>query len=456
MPTVGRLFYSGIDRFLRAVVGGLLLAFLAAPASAAIETAVLERAEALIQSGKADEAYLLLEPHEVGNAGDLVYDYLLATAALESGRPSRATFVYERILAVEPGYVGVRADMGRAYYALGDYARAKIEFETVLAVQNLPPDLRSTVEQYVRQAEARAKSIRTIASLYSELSWGYDTNIAGATSARSVVIPGLPPPNVLDLNSPDTRTKDHYLAVAVGGEITHQVSDAWAGFAGGDIRSRRYRNFDQVDNWSGTGRLGFNYAGGRWLLRGTLSGGQDTQNAERLRDSIGLAFDWRFALNNSSQLTLNIGQVRYTYVSAPNRANDNDTVGGSLGWLQAIGDGSTLLSLSYAGGVETVRTARSDGDRSFGGPRFLVQTSIDPTVGAFLTGGVTQSRFDAFNDLFLVTRDETLYDAALGVTFALKKGVALRPQLTYVRNKSNVVLFDTTRTDFSLNLRLDW
>ncbi|HEY5764065.1 MAG TPA: porin family protein [Rhodocyclaceae bacterium] len=456
MPVLGRYFVAGISRLLRTVASVVLLAGLSTAALAAIDTAILERAETLIQSGKADEAYLLLEPHELGNAGDLVFDYLFATAALESGRPSRATFIYERILAVEPGYVGVRADMGRAYYALGDYARAKIEFETVLAVQNLPPDLRSTVEQYVSQAEARAKSKRTIASVYTELAWGYDTNIAGATGARSIVITGLPPPNILDLNPPDTRTQDHYLAVALGGEITHQLSDVWAGFVGGDIRSRRYRNFDQIDNWSGDGRVGFNYAGGRWLLRGTLSGGQYTQNSDRLRDSIGLGFDWRYAVSNSSQITLNLGQTRYTYVSAANRANDNDTLSGSIGWLQAIGDGSTLLSLSFAGGTETVRTARSDGDRSFGGPRFLVQTSIDESVGAFVTGGATGSSYDTFNDSFLVTREETLYDAAAGVTFALKKGVALRPQLTYVRNKSNIVLFDSTRTDFSLNLRLDW
>jgi tetratricopeptide (TPR) repeat protein len=439
---------------LRWALVGLVLAVPATAVRAEIDVAVLERAEALIQQGKADEAYLLLEPHELGNAGDLVFDYLFATSALESGRPSRATFIYERILAVEPNYVGVRADMGRAYYALGDFARARIEFETVLAVQNLPPDLRSSVEQYVSAAEAKAQAKRTIGSLYMELTWGLDTNIAGATGARSVFVPGVP--GTLDLVPPDTETQDHYTALAVGGELTHQLSERWAAFVGGDFRGRRYREFEQVNNWSGDGRFGFNYAGGRWLLRGTASGGQYTQDSERLRDSVGLAFDWRYAVSNSGQLTLNVGQTRFTYVSAGNKANDNDTLSGSIGWLQAVGDGTTLVSLSYSGGTESVRTTRVDGDRSFGGPRFLVQTAIDEKVGAFLTGGATESSYDRFNDAFLVTREETLYDAAMGVTFALKKGVALRPQLTYVRNKSNIALFDSQRRDFSMNLRLDW
>ena len=457
MSALGRFLVAGIGRFLHAVGGAILLLSLSAPAIAAIDTAILERAEALIQSGKADEAYLLLEPHELGNAGDLVYDYLFATSALESGRPSRATFIYERILAVEPGYVGVRADMGRAYYALGDYARAKIEFETVLAVQNLPPDLRSTVEQYVSAAEARSQSKRTIASLYTELTWGYDTNVLGASAFRFVATPYPAPNDVIDLGDrPNFETADHYLAYVVGGELTHQLDERWAGFVGGDIRGRHYRTYEVADNWSGDGRVGFNYAGGRWLLRGTLSGGQYTTDSNRYRDSIGVAFDWRYALSNSSQVTLNLGQTRYTHVSAAARSNDNDTLSGSVGWLQAIGDGTTLVSLSYSGGAESVRNTRADGDRSFHGPRVLLQTSIDPTVGAFVTAGATFSVYDEQNAFFQVLRDETLYDAALGVTFSLKKGVALRPQLTYVRNESNIALYDSRRLDYSMNLRLDW
>lgn len=447
----------------RGVIGALTVCALAltaaSPARAEIDTAILERAEALIQQGKADEAYLMLEPHELGNAGDLVFDYLFATSALESGRPSRATFIYERILAVEPNYVGVRADMGRAYYLLGDYARAKIEFETVLAVQNLPPDLRTSVEQYVSAAEAKARAKRTISNLYAELSWGYDTNIAGATSAKSVAIPGQPPPNILDLAPPDTKTADHYSGLGLGGEVTHQLTDRWAAFVGGDFRGRKYRTYDQIDNWSGDGRVGFNYAGGRWLLRGTASGGQYTQNSDRLRDSMGLSLDWRFAVSNSSQLTVNLGQTRFTYVSAANKTNDNDTMSGTFGWLQAIGDGTTLVSLSYSGGAEDVRTTRSDGDRSFNGLRFLVQSSFadfSPNVGVFLTGGATYSTYSDFNSSFLVTRKEALYDLAAGVTFALQKGVALRPQITYVRNDSNIELFDSRRADMSLNLRFDW
>ena len=128
----------------------LAATLLASPlAFAQTEDATLIKADALIKEGKPADAFALLEPLEAKLAGNATYDYLLATAALNAGNPSRATFIYERILAINPEFIGVRADMGRAYYQMGDLARAKLEFESILALSNLPPDLRSAVETYL-------------------------------------------------------------------------------------------------------------------------------------------------------------------------------------------------------------------------------------------------------------------------------------------------------------------
>ena len=107
-----------------AALCALLLATM--PAAAQAPEPDIKKAEALIRDGKAAEAFALLEPYETKKAGDPVFDYLLATAALNSGQPSRAGFIYERILAVNPDYAGVRADMGRAYFAMGEIGRAHV------------------------------------------------------------------------------------------------------------------------------------------------------------------------------------------------------------------------------------------------------------------------------------------------------------------------------------------
>jgi hypothetical protein len=156
----------------------------------AADADIVNQAEALMRSGRYAEAFELLEPLEDKLAGDLRYDYLLARAALEMGDPSRATFVYERLLAVEPNFPGVRLEMGRAYYLLGDYARAKLEFETLLRFPNLPPDLRQQATIYAQAVEERLAGKRTVGVGYIEYGYGYDSNPQSITSVNR----SLPPP----------------------------------------------------------------------------------------------------------------------------------------------------------------------------------------------------------------------------------------------------------------------
>lgn len=437
----------------RALVSGLL-ALCATGAWAVVDQALLERAEALLKAGKAEEAYKLLEPREMEGAGDQVYDFLLASAALDSGRPSKATFVYERILAVAPAYVGVRADMGRAYFALGDFGRAKIEFETVLSFQNLPPDLRSTVEQYARAAEARAQAKRTVATGYLEAGYGRDTNVGSVTELNAIQLPSgglyLPAPPV------GLKSADNYATLALGGEINHQLTDQWGVYAGGDFRGRAYQTYSEPGNASLDARAGLSYSGGAWLIRGGLSAGQFWQNNERLRESVGASLDWRLALSSTSQISAGATVVRTTHIPLTQVSQDFQTHTLTLGWLTSLGDGSTVLSLNALGGTDNAIGGRDDGNKRFVGARVLLQKNFSPTVGAYVTLGATQSSYAATNPLYLISRDESLQDLTLGMSVGIAKGLTLRPQLSLVRNGSNAELYAYDKADMSVNVRYDY
>src|SRR5829696_2039676 len=75
------------------------------------DLAVLGQAEALVRSGQAEQAWQLLAPLEPQYAGRPDFDYLLGVAALESGRPNRATFVLERVITTNPGHLAARLEM---------------------------------------------------------------------------------------------------------------------------------------------------------------------------------------------------------------------------------------------------------------------------------------------------------------------------------------------------------
>src|SRR3954468_9324165 len=70
--------------------------------NAAAQNPDIEQARALLQDSKPSEAYALLEPQEFDLAGDVDFDTLLGIAALDSGKPDKATLAFERVLAVNP------------------------------------------------------------------------------------------------------------------------------------------------------------------------------------------------------------------------------------------------------------------------------------------------------------------------------------------------------------------
>ena len=445
-----RLAATPRARLTRALVSVGLLT-LAPLAWAEVSQSLLEKAETLIKAGKAEEAYQMLEPLEVEGAGDAVYDNLLANAALESKRPSKATFVYERILAVEPNYLGVRADMGRAYYALGDLGRAKIEFETVLAGQGIPNDLRGTVEQYVRAIEQSAQNRATLKSGYVELGFGRDTNIGSAYNALSLTFPSGATYN------PDKKG-DNYATLGLGGEVNHTLNNRWGVFAGADYRGRAYQTYcDNTCNWALDGRAGVSYVGGAWQLRTGLTAGSYNLNQASFRDTVGATVDWRLTMDNSNQLSLGASVTRASYLVAGQQDQNTQTNALSAGWLTPLGDGSAVLNLNASAGVENAIAGRSDGDRRFFGPRITYQKSFNAEWGAYASTGLTYSKYSGINTLYLLQRDEVMVDVAVGLTWALRKGLSVRPQLVFIKNNSaGAELYTYDKVDGSVSARLDF
>ena len=424
------------------------------PLSAGAQQALISQAQALVTAGKAGDAYLLLEASEEAYAGDAAFDYLLASTALNSGRPSKAIFVHERILAVDPSYIGVRADMGLAYYALGDHARAKIEFEAVLAIGNLPPDLRSQVEQYVQAIDARSQSSGSYRTAYVEFGFGRDSNVGSATEHRLLNLPAyglyqpLPPIGL--------RRGDNYSTLALGGEINHALNQRLGVYAGADYRIRDYRQYNDPNTWTLDGRAGLSYSGNDWLLRGGLLLGEYRYNAARLRQSSGANLDWRQAINASNQFTAGASVIKANYLTRSTQGQDVNIYSGNLGWLRAIGNGNTVLGLSGTLGYEESLRSRDDGDRRFWGPRLTVQSSFNQVLGAYLTTGATHSVYSGNNTSYQFARNETTYDLTMALNWSVAKGVALRPQVSYIKNVSNATLYSYDKTDLSLNLRFDY
>ena len=420
----------------------------------------LRDADELIKNGKPADAYILLEPLEFDRSGEVRFDYLLGIAALDSGKPDKATLAFERVLTMDPNFAGARLDMARAYYQLGDMPRAKAEFEVVLT-QNPPEAARATIQKYLDTIAAREAVKQTSFSAYVEGTVGHDSNVNNATSQTQMdvylsptsIIPNFPIP------AGSIKTADDYLGVAAGGEVNHSINPGLAVFAGADLRNRGNMSKTAYSSLNVDGRAGVILGSNADSFRLGVQGGQYTLAGARNRDSLGLNAEWRRAFNPADQLTVFGQAVQYRYVDAAMKIYDFDLQAIGAGWLHVLADGKSALfgSLNYGTEKDVAPGGRPDGAKRFSGLRIGGQTPVNERTELFASAGGQVGDYDKVSTLFsLVPRADRQYDLAVGANWHWDKLWTVRPQLTYSRTNSNIVLYSNDRTDVSATIRRDF
>ena len=171
----------------------------------------MTHARQLLNDGQPAAAYELLTQLEFEGSGNVEFDYLLGVAALDAGKPDRATLALERVLSVDPNFAGARIDIGRAYAALGNTIQAKEEFAAVLKL-NPPGATRQRVEKFVAEIENRSQSDKSRWTGFFAFTLGRDSNINGATDDKNQFIPLFNTSVVLDGNS--VEMPSNYMGVA--------------------------------------------------------------------------------------------------------------------------------------------------------------------------------------------------------------------------------------------------
>ncbi len=430
------------------------------PASGGAQSSVvapeqlLGEAEALLNAGKAEEAYQLLSAKDFEYSGNVRFDYLLGISALDSGHPDKATLALERVLAVDPNFAGARLDMARAYFHLGDLPRAKTELDAVMK-QEPPEAARLTIEKYLTAIENAEKAKRTRYTAYVEGTIGRDTNVNNSTSQSEVTVPALGD-LVFTLNPTSLKTPATYYMGAVGGEVNHVYSGGWSSYAGIDVRQRNNQNQHTFDFGSVDMRTGAVLDVSGEIFRMGVTWGFYEQAHVKNRNSYGFTGGWQHNFNPKNQLTLFAQHAKNRYSDPTYQVNDfNQSVIG-LGMLHLLDDGRSALFESINAVKEGAVNGRADGSKSGYGLRFGGQSSVSDAVDLFANAGYQRGRYDKKNLAFLVMRDDQQLDVALGGIWHFSKPWSLRSQIAYTRNRSNIAIYSFNRVDASITVRRDF
>ena len=421
-----------------------------APAAAGAGFRQSDEGHALMRAGPilpADGLYERLAQLEGRYAGDVEYDYLLGTAALDSGHPSEAVFALQRAVATAPNFAGARMDLGRAYFAIGDNESARREFETVRG-QNPAPPVAKVIADYLDAIEQRSAEYRPQRSAFAEFTSGYDSNANGATDLSSFL--GF----TLDSRSVQQESPYSGLGLGAQGSMPLTPSLRATGDAGGLYRTYPQARF--VDSAMGRLAGGLEARLGKFTLSSALStqlallDGEENNRlyALDLALSLPVAELWRVGAGTR------FGQLRF---KGPLAIQDvNQLVGGFFATGRIADLTRTQFLAALTAGKEQAQQAGSPFGRKLVGLRFSVNHDLREDLALFASTAGLQADYD--RPFFSLPRKDKQWSASAGINWrtAVWSGLGISTQLTVVNNDSDVALYKYKRFEAGVTVRKEF
>jgi tetratricopeptide (TPR) repeat protein len=416
----------------------------------------LDRAQALIRAGRAEDAWRLLAPHESQRAGDPEYDFVLGVAALESGRENLATFVLERVIAVNPGHAAARLEMGRAYFALRDFERAERQFDA-LEKSGPPPHVHEVIDSYRRRmTPASIARVLPRRSGYLALAAGRSTNVNTASAHGSVFVPALGSEFVPDPLF--VRRGDDFSLLAGGMEFTRPIAPTDEFFAGLDASQRLHAEVQAFDALSAEIHMGVQRrlapSDSVRLLVGHNEFRLDESGYRRVQFA---AAEWNRTYQQRARAALFLQSTRIRYLQEAYEASSSDllVLGSGGAYVLHEASRSVLSGRLYAGFDEATR-GRLDGDRRLRGLSVALQRVLLTGFEGYASVGASSSEFRRRNSAFGVLRKDRHIEGAVGVSVKLAEGWYMTSQLSRDYIVSNVPLNEYSRTEVTLGARRVW
>ena len=370
-------------------------------------------------------------------------DLAKAEALLQAGQAAEAAVLFRQALEADPSSVGAHLGLGRAYYALGQYAQARIEFQTVLDYDNLPDDLHGQADVYNQAAVDYAAGRTWRPFYYAETGVG---NYRENSSSGTDVFGGA-------------GDYDTFLPIRVGGGWNTSLTERHSFNGTLDYRFRTYdesgRRNDSDLRWNVNVSRPVDDDNLRFGMRGRTSYRGDGQ----YRNDWGVFADYRIGLGENDEVTIS-GEVRERrYPSGPLRSRTRDIAELTGSWTHALADGRTSLTLGGQLTQEWATQDRPEGDGSFWGVNGGVDHSFrDSLDGFFWWSYVNESYDDERPDFtsdpeLLKVRNDDLWNFGGGLVWSFAPGWSLRPTVEYNWEDSSIDALAYSSTELWLNVR---
>lgn len=428
----------------------LLLSMLLAQAGTA-QADVTGDLRSLIEQGRFAEAFNLGARND-RLAGDPQYDYFFGIAAIDSGRASLGVLALERVLLDNPGNDLARLELARGYFVLGDYERAREEFEYMRGKQ-LPPAVKSSVERYLNAIRAADPKFRVVRRTFMEYAGGFNSNVNSATSASTIEIPSIGP---ITLDQSSKPSPSVLAQLSIGTQQQGPITPEIRYLVGMEANYRGYAQRDTFDQGSITGLGGLDFALGKHNVKTSGFFSRSLLDGAMFRDTVGVVADWSYPLDKETQIrsSLSYSLLRHAEVNA---GRDADLPSLSVGMNRFLG---TSWKLSWDVDLNIAEEAnirhRDDFQRTIWG----IRSGINFFPGGRWIGnagiGYSASAYAGPDPLLLRTRSDDLFTLDAALQYQLTPGWSARGEMSIYRNQSNLELYSYTSVLSMLKIRYEW
>lgn len=436
--------------FLLGVPGAMLCA---SEAVRGADGDVLGQAEALLAQRDAQRAFELLDPHEAASAGDPAFDTLMGRATFAAGQFSRAVLAWERVVAAQPDNAAAAWELGRALHAVGDRRGAEAVSERVRTA-GVPVDAALSIDQFLVSHDRRGYDGLSTWKGYVELTLGRDSNVNAGPGPDA---PALSPPGTPAWTlAPGAEAQRASYAQVLGNVRGRHVLDArWSliGSATADLRGHAGAadTYDsaQLDATAG---VAYRLERHEWMLSG--QGATYRLDSSALRNIGGVLAQWLYRIDGFRHWDTFVQFQGLRYPGQPLRDARRTVAGAS--YVHMLRSGSLVYAGLY-GGRESPRADALDQLRhDLSGVRAGLQWALGAQWAAFTHLQHERRSYGAADPFFGVVRRDRQTQWALGLSWLPAPGWRVTPQWAQTRNASTVPITDYDRRVFSVTVRREF
>ncbi len=415
-----------------------------------VHGAMVDDLKALIENNQTAAAYSFGLAHPEG-LGEPEFDFYFGIAAIDQGHAGEGVLALERYVLQFPGNLAARAQLARGYFALGDDARAREEFETIQK-QNPTEEVSAVIDRYLAALNERSANYRTTSSAYVEAGLGFDTNANSGAGSSEISVPVL---GSVTLQPGGVKVPSWYQSLAVGGQISTPIAPGLSILAGATIDDKQ--NDSQAaaayNLVSYGGKVGVAYLRDDNLFHVTAGSSElDLDGTDYLRVA-SISADVTHQIDELQSITGALQYARLRYPTQTIRDSGFSTL--DVSYRRAfIAEWDPVVSVGATYGDERNTQADNLARHIYG---FRIDASVAPLPRWVVSAGLgfQESNYGGPEPLILSTRQDHYGSLDLLASYQWTRQMSIRAEALVSTNRSNLGLYAYDRDVLAVKLHYD-